>query len=102
MLCCSFGLLDFRNPLLVYHVQVGSVGNDNVNSGHGHPRGESQRVLRLQLMSRHEDAGMESESVEYMLKEIKLLRLRIATQKLEGEIGLAEEALGRCMQRSPA
>lgn len=34
-------------------------------------------------MSGHVDAGMENESVEYFREKIALLKLRIATQKLE-------------------
>lgn len=44
-------------------------------------------------MTGHEDTSVENERVEYMSKLFKQLRLRIATQKLEEEIELVEEAL---------
>ena len=65
-----------REPVILY------IGE----RGQGHSRGDSQRVgLCVKLMSSHEDAGIQRESVEYMLEEIKLLKFRKVAHENQSE-----------------
>lgn len=56
--------------------------------------GQPKDVGNFHLMSAQEDVGMQKDCVEYMMEQVTLVKIEVASQKIEKDVGLAEASMG--------